>query len=136
MKLHRFVGTGELVPKPYGVAYRTPFLNGAMCYVMPLHLVVRWLRNAYLHLKFPTPQKWEVQMAQIHERGKQIGERQAYQQCEQKMREVLAGMRMPQTGQRVLTDAEVELWVPALMPMRWQQVREQIVNERDGERRG
>jgi hypothetical protein len=62
----------QTVPAYYGVAYYRWDLHAAVCYPIPLHLIVRWTRNAYFVIKAAHRPDWFVaQLAAAHEEGQE-----------------------------------------------------------------
>lgn len=42
---------GEMIPRWYGIAYYSPYSDHAICYPIPVNLIVRWLRNLLWAMK-------------------------------------------------------------------------------------
>lgn len=53
--LKRLVRPCEMAPWGYGLAYREFNMNVAVCYPVPLNLVIRWARNLFFWLACPKP---------------------------------------------------------------------------------
>jgi len=74
VSLKRFVPEMDELPRGYGVAYRSVTKHGAICYPIPLNLVVRWLYGVWLWLRFPVGTTWyeEIEI-RAYERGREAG---------------------------------------------------------------
>lgn len=49
----RFVPSCEVIPFPFGIAHRVCSRDGAMCYWVPLNLLVRWATSFWYWLAIP-----------------------------------------------------------------------------------
>lgn len=77
MSLQRFVREGNNLPTGYGVAYRSLNYYGAICYPVPLNLLIRHVRSLWLWMKFP-PIGWIDQIEQgAYNHGYQEGRKAA-----------------------------------------------------------
>ncbi len=50
--LRRIIDQGEIVPQGYGVAWRDWNRDAAICYPVPLNVLLGWLRFAYIWIRF------------------------------------------------------------------------------------
>lgn len=74
VKLHRYVGECEAIPWWLGVAYWDPIINTAKCYVVPVNLIVRYARNAWLWLRaIQRPDLFRAQLIKIRMAGYNAG---------------------------------------------------------------
>ena len=62
--MQRFVKENESFPRFYGLAYRDYLRGHAVCYPIPINLIVRFLWGALLHLKNPRPSRLDVALSQ------------------------------------------------------------------------
>ena len=61
--MKKLIRDNELIPKWYGIAYRDCSKGHAVCYPLPLNLVVRFLWGALLHLKNPKPSRLDAALS-------------------------------------------------------------------------
>ena len=67
-----------MVPRFYGVSYRKYDLSGvAICYPIPLNLLVRLVRSIWHLLKIPSRTWWEREMMSSYTLGFERGRNQA-----------------------------------------------------------
>lgn len=57
----KFVSSGEIVPRCYGLAYQCWDRRGAMAYPIPINLLVRWGRNLHWWLMCTITPSWADQ---------------------------------------------------------------------------
>lgn len=87
--LRREVSIGQRMPCGYGIAWRCWNRSVAICYPVPFHLLLRWLRDAYILLIQPSEWEWltvqhvhALQMAS-YIKGREDGERaEEAQKCQ------------------------------------------------------
>ena len=78
IRLSRFVPYGEIIPWGYGVAWRAFDRDGAICYPIPLNLVVRLARE--VHWRLLVAPRWGIRerhLAERYEAGRLKGEDEA-----------------------------------------------------------
>ena len=60
---------GERIPWGYGLAYYDFAYAQAVCYPIPLNLIVNVCRKIYWKLAKPSFPKWESELAKAYQRG-------------------------------------------------------------------
>ena len=76
MKLRREISEGASIPFGYGVAYRMFDRQSRIAYLIPLHLLVRYVREAWMRLCYPRPSEIEKLEAACFWKGYHKGKNQ------------------------------------------------------------
>ena len=72
MRWRKEVSIGEGIPPWYGVAWWEDFGHRAVCYVVGVHWVMRWVREAYWVVASPPKWGWYIEEDVL------AGQRRAY----------------------------------------------------------
>lgn len=66
---------GSCIPWSYGVAWQEDFGNKTIGYPIGLHLIMRWLRDAWYLIAKPSEREWYTQeeISKVEKRGFNMG---------------------------------------------------------------
>jgi hypothetical protein len=93
VSLNRFVSEGQIIPWGYAVAYRDFDRDTKVCYPIPLHLLVRWVRD----FRF-----WFMRVGRPGYRERLEGEwRRKGAEDEAYVRRLMANLQQPDVDKRV-----------------------------------
>ena len=84
------VHAGAMLPRFWGVAYWRDYDDIAVCYPVPINLLVGWSRKAYVWMRHVRPSKVELSVRKGWEAGYRNGYRKGRQDEKGRLRENIA----------------------------------------------
>lgn len=77
VSFEKVIRNGDVIPRFYGIAYRSFIDDKAICYPVPLNWLVRWGMEIARRLKVPGTTKFERAVVAAYQKGFKEGKQQA-----------------------------------------------------------